>query len=152
MMKFEIGDVVEFKSWQELEKEFGLTQNGDINMESTFPKERKKLCGQKGIVVDFSDFSEPIITFSDTDTPLGFAISNDMLKKVRKEDYRELSNKFGCPIEILKTILKDGVTIDGIKYFDFYFSLVDGYWEIRTPFLELNKRILLKDYGHTWNI
>lgn len=44
--KIKIGDIVKFKSWKEMEDEFGLTFSGDIDCEFVFTKYMKDLCGQ----------------------------------------------------------------------------------------------------------
>ena len=41
--KFKVGDRVQFKSWEEMEKEFGLAKYGDID--NGFDKMMKHLCG-----------------------------------------------------------------------------------------------------------
>lgn len=44
--KIKIGDIVKFKSWREMEDEFGLTPSGDIDCEFVFTKYMKDLCEQ----------------------------------------------------------------------------------------------------------
>lgn len=44
-MKFKVGDRVQFKSWEEMEKEFGANKGGSINCRLGFLTEMKCLCG-----------------------------------------------------------------------------------------------------------
>lgn len=43
--QFKVGDRVRFKTWEQMEKEFGLDENGDIRTIARFSKLRKHLCG-----------------------------------------------------------------------------------------------------------
>lgn len=43
--EFKVGDRVQFKSWEEMEREFGLDDDGDINIPMGFLKSMKFLCG-----------------------------------------------------------------------------------------------------------
>lgn len=43
--QFRAGDRVRFKTWEQMEKEFGLDENGDIRTIARFSKLRKHLCG-----------------------------------------------------------------------------------------------------------
>lgn len=45
-MVLKVGDKVTIKSWEEMEKEFGLKMNGNIDVQWTFAKEMKDLCEQ----------------------------------------------------------------------------------------------------------
>lgn len=44
--KIKIGNIVKFKSWDEMQDEFGLTFSGDIDCQFVFTKYMKDLCGQ----------------------------------------------------------------------------------------------------------
>ena len=43
--EFKVGDRVQFKSWEEMEREFGVDECGDINIPMGFLKSMKFLCG-----------------------------------------------------------------------------------------------------------
>ncbi len=43
--KFKVGDRVQFKSWEEMEKDFGTDTFGNIKVERSFTPEMKHLCG-----------------------------------------------------------------------------------------------------------
>ena len=43
--KFKVGDRVQFKTWEEMEKEFGCNEFGDIKVYWRFSSEMKFLCG-----------------------------------------------------------------------------------------------------------
>lgn len=83
---FEVGDVVEIKSWDEMEKEFGLNFLGSINCHSGFTVNMQYLCGkifkiaevQKDCVVRLEDYYD------------GWVISTDMIKHVDKNKNNNL--------------------------------------------------------------
>ena len=56
--EFKVGDRVQFKSWEEMEREFGVDECGDINIPMGFLKSMKFLCGTyatiKGLYKDSS--------------------------------------------------------------------------------------------------
>lgn len=45
-MKFKVGDKVKVRSWEAMEEEFGLDENGNIPCERVFVKEMKEHCGE----------------------------------------------------------------------------------------------------------
>lgn len=57
MNKFETGDRVKFRSWEDMRKEFGLTKNGDIDVNeyAVFSIEMKHLCGTYATIAGFSN-------------------------------------------------------------------------------------------------
>lgn len=87
-MKFNVGDRVQFKTWEEMEKEFGLNNKGYIKTSICFTPLMEHLCGtfatilsigQNGYVVYLKDFTAEGRTF--------FAYTLDMLKPVNTEKY-----------------------------------------------------------------
>ena len=79
--KIKIGDIVKFKSWKEMENEFGLTFSGDIDCEFVFTKYMKDLCGQYFQVNSISKRHGSLILEG-----IGsiFLISGDMVKRCNK--------------------------------------------------------------------
>ena len=83
--KFKVGDRVQFKSWEEMEKEFGLTINGDIKIKPVvFSRDMKHLCGTYATIseidreeVELKDFT------SKGDTNWFYSL--DMIKPVEDE-------------------------------------------------------------------
>lgn len=51
-MKFKVGDKVRVRSWEDMEKEFGLNENGNIDTEVVFVTDMKKYCGKIVEIVD----------------------------------------------------------------------------------------------------
>ncbi len=79
--KFKVGQRVQFKTWKEMEKEFGIGVCGSIKCECSFLAEMKPLCGTyatitgiKGKRITLDDFS------SDADHLWNFSV--DMVKAV----------------------------------------------------------------------
>ena len=46
MSKFKVGDTVMVRYWDDMEREYGLDGDGDINVYPYFVKDMKKYCGQ----------------------------------------------------------------------------------------------------------
>jgi hypothetical protein len=46
-MKYKVGDKVIIRSWEDMEKQFGLDRDGDIKTEACFLKQMRKHCGKK---------------------------------------------------------------------------------------------------------
>lgn len=87
-MKFKVGDRVQFKTWEEMEKEFGTYGDGIIRASMIFTKQMRHLCGtfatiryigQNGYDVYLKDFTAEGRTF--------FAYSLDMLKPSKTDKY-----------------------------------------------------------------
>lgn len=94
MNGFKVGDIVQIKEWDEMEKDFGLISGYDaIDSIYPFTKEMKFLCGQIFQINRFktSILGNTFIHFEETDKPYGFlineyAISMDVLKCIRLEN------------------------------------------------------------------
>ena len=82
-MKFKVGDKVKIKSWEEMEKEFGLNCNGNINCNSCFTDGMKKFCGAVATIRKIDSDGE--VELTSTSSNLDFSewrFSTDMIKKV----------------------------------------------------------------------
>ena len=86
-MKFKPGDRVQFKTWEEMEKEFFTSKNGEsIYCEKIFSKAMKPLCGTFATVISCSAYEVELDNFSykgDTD----WSYSPDMLKPANTDKY-----------------------------------------------------------------
>lgn len=81
-MKFKVGDKVKIKSWEEMEKEFGLDCAGNINCNSCFTGSMKKYCGATATISGID--SDEIVELTSTSSDLDFSFwtfSTDMIKK-----------------------------------------------------------------------
>lgn len=90
--EFKVGDRVQFKTWEEMEKEFGLEKNGDtyIRCRCGFPLRMKHLCGTYATItkIYYSEFMEHHIyklTDFTAKGETGWIYSSDMLKPAVNE-------------------------------------------------------------------
>lgn len=90
---FKVGDRVQFKTWEEMEKEFGLDSDGDINCGFCFSKVMQPLCGTTatinvidGCAVKLGEFQrERIPTELEVIFTQEFHFHTDMLKPVKED-------------------------------------------------------------------
>lgn len=81
-MKFKVGDKVKIKSWEEMEKEFGLLPNGSINCNFGFIREMEEYCGATATISGIN--SDGKVELTSTSSNLDFSkwhFSTDMIKK-----------------------------------------------------------------------
>lgn len=84
--KFNVGDRVQFKTWKEMEKEFTLDSDGDIDLKRTcFTKHMKHLCGTTATIdeVGWNHFVK-LKHFSSKGDTLSWEFVTDMLKPVEE--------------------------------------------------------------------
>lgn len=83
--KFKVGDRVQFKSWEEMEKEFGITQFGDIPISPFyFTEQMKHLCNTCATISYIDGEDVGLINFSTNNknrTIFGYCL--DMIKPVK---------------------------------------------------------------------
>lgn len=83
--KFKVGDRVQFKSWEELKKEFGITQFGDIPTSPFyFTEQMKHLCNTCATISYIDGEDVGLINFSTNNknrTIFGYCL--DMIKPVK---------------------------------------------------------------------
>lgn len=76
-MNFKVGDKIKIKSWDEMEKEFGLDSDGDINCNEGFIKDMAYLCGKEATIkkINLNNWLKLDIDVDD------WVITTDMVKK-----------------------------------------------------------------------
>lgn len=84
---FKVGDRVQFKTWEEMEKEFGLDWGGDINNPTCFVQQMKHLCGTYATIYEIynDDYNCELKDFTVKGGDLDWEYSLDMFKPVKKE-------------------------------------------------------------------
>jgi hypothetical protein len=75
-MQLKKGMKVRIRQWEDMEKEFGLDEDGDINCAACFTRNMKPLCG-KTIEINELDFDEENNEYCSVETDF-FIISGDM--------------------------------------------------------------------------
>ena len=73
-----VGETVRIREWDDMEKEFGLNENGSIRCSFFFTEEMGFLCGKEFIVGGIDDDGEIF------DHDLGYHISTDMIEPVEE--------------------------------------------------------------------
>ena len=95
MSKFQIGDKLRIRQWDDMVKEFGVDNNGNIPCTFSFSEPMKALCGQPftvSSIIPFGDQSE----YRRKEAPsIPYMISSDMLEPVpaTKPAYKVSSEK-----------------------------------------------------------
>ena len=77
-----VGDIVVFRQWDDMKKEFGLDDFGNIACKHTFVASMRKLCGMECMVTDVDQLYNRVYltSVSGTYTPNNhYSISSDML-------------------------------------------------------------------------
>ena len=81
--KFNVGDLVKIRQWDDMEKEFGLDTDDDIDCSEYFVKNMKPLCGKYVEIVRLDkDGRVGLKFFNCDDLNTGWAYSTDMIEKV----------------------------------------------------------------------
>ena len=107
--KFKVGDRVQFKTWEEMEKEFGLRFSYNINLEPSFTDEMTYLCGSYATIIEILDNKKVLLdSFSETQHDNNqWAYTLDMLKPAEKDLASEdLKDCVGYSLEGIKNSLK----------------------------------------------
>lgn len=100
-MKFKQGDRVQFKTWEEMEKEYGTHKRGTINCRLGFPTDMKYLCGTFATIYNICQDRVYLKDFSvkDDEIPHGehgvnfWSYSADMLKPAKGEKKYRVGDK-----------------------------------------------------------
>ena len=81
--KFNVGDLVKIRQWDDMQKEFGLTMGGLISCQCCFIDVMKPLCGKYAEIVRLDKDGRVDLKFFNCDglnTSWGY--STDMIEKV----------------------------------------------------------------------
>ncbi|MCK9576002.1 MAG: hypothetical protein M0R51_08660 [Clostridia bacterium] len=81
--KFKVGDRVQFKTWEEMEKELGLNEDGFINSSIYFTEKMEYLCGTYATIEKIYDDREIKLRDFKEKGYTNWAYSTDMVKKVK---------------------------------------------------------------------
>lgn len=80
----QVGDMVRFRQWEDMESEFGLNSRGSINCPFDFTLDMAYLCGKAYRVLGFEDSAletkKLIILEDEYEEELSWSISEDMLE------------------------------------------------------------------------
>ena len=86
-MKYKIGDKVKVRSWNDMEKEFGLNEYGNINNKyPTFVKQMRQFCGE--IVTIYKIFSDSYSIEED----YNFSWTDEMFEDI-EDNKKQIENK-----------------------------------------------------------
>ena len=69
-IKYKIGDTVKIRSWEEMEAQFGLDNDGDIACPGVFTKDMAELCNKEVEIVDvfFVNYNKPMSIYQVCDS------------------------------------------------------------------------------------
>lgn len=83
--KFKVGELVRIRQWDDMEKEFGIDEGGNISINSAivFVREMKPLCGKYAEITRLHDGGRVGLKFFNCDgLETGWLYSTDMIEKV----------------------------------------------------------------------
>ena len=81
--KFKVGELVRIRQWDDMEKEFGLDADGDINCRVQFVQSMKYLCGKYAEITKNHDDGRVILRFFNCEKENAcWAFHTDMIEKV----------------------------------------------------------------------
>lgn len=95
--KFNVGDYVQIKSWEEMEAEFGLNDDGNIDCEAVFTTSMKHLCGVEFTITDMTYDDKRVYGHG-----RNYIVTTDMIEMSKKSDIEELYHKLVKEHEELK--------------------------------------------------
>lgn len=102
-----VGKTYRIRQWDDMEKEFGLTESGSINCKLFFTKEMKHLCGKKCIVND--KWAENIyIDIEDSAESSVWNYTADMIEPI-KENKMPIEIKPGYIVVFLDKAMKEQI-------------------------------------------
>lgn len=64
MSKYKVGDELRIREWDDMEAEFGIDEDGDINMPTSFMKGMRYLCGMNFTVSQIEKYGNGIRYYS----------------------------------------------------------------------------------------
>lgn len=102
-MEFKVGDRVRIKTWEQMEKEFGV-KFGDIPCKCIFTENMQHLCGRTATISSIDEYRVKLTNWSDDNDTRRWVISTDMIElvdtsKFTKSDLQEgdiVTDREGC--------------------------------------------------------
>lgn len=82
MSKFEVGDVLRVRSWEDMEQKFGLNNSTSISCEFYFTSGMKYMCGKEFVVREIVNDEY----YSESRIEGGYHISSDMLEPASEQE------------------------------------------------------------------
>ena len=115
-MKYKVGDKVKIRSWEDMEKEFGLDSDGDIkNGDTNFVRDMEHYCGKELTI------SEVYSSFYHTFEGGDWAYTDNMFEDVSETTTVILYKKDNTVVALDKKTKKEGIAICAPEdKFDFY--------------------------------
>lgn len=81
-MKFNIGDRVKIRQWDDMASEFGVDNDGDIMIIESFVTNMAHLCGRTATITKKIDDRVVELDYDDKSGDLAWEISIDMIEKI----------------------------------------------------------------------
>lgn len=110
MRQFKVGDRVRIRSWEDMEREFGIGDFGSIACKFHFTPDMRHMCGKEATIEDIPKESKVILKFSE-DSGLStyngriWSFSFDMIELVDMYDETEIDDEeltlFLCDFKIM---------------------------------------------------
>ena len=85
-MEFKVGDRVRIKTWEQMEKEFGV-EFSFIACKCGFNSEMRHLCGRTATISEINDYKVKLTDWSDDTGGLYWTISTDMIELVNTSNF-----------------------------------------------------------------
>lgn len=84
MSKYNVGDVLQIRQWDDMVAEFGFNEHGSIAVPHSFTQDMRGLCGQRFTVAGLYDFNDKIYK-AEEDIFQGWSIGEEMLEPYLQE-------------------------------------------------------------------
>lgn len=84
MAKYNVGDVLQIRQWDDMVAEFGVDESGSIEVPHHFVPEMRGLCGQRFTVAGSYDFDDKIYK-AEEDIFQQWSIDEEMLEPYPQE-------------------------------------------------------------------
>lgn len=106
MRKFQVGDRVMVRYWDDMKAEFGLTAWGSIPVTYSFTEEMASLCGKIAKIKSIDGDELSLTEWEDTHSSTCYSFSRGMFvlveaKKAKKMTKKEIEEALGYEIEIV---------------------------------------------------
>lgn len=88
---YEIGELVRFREWEDMEREFGLDGCGDISCPATFTTEMRNLCGVAFCVQDRDSYDGDYTRYHGHNTR--WSVSGAMLERANTNPVLQIKSE-----------------------------------------------------------